>query len=95
MRTIMKDISDLLRKKPILKRDMYGDPVYPLGDSGFGASITFYRDEKGKEPCITLFHDSDGFHPLGSVVLNGGAMGVNNQFRGRIADVLEALECSL
>ena len=45
-------------------KDMYGHPIYPLGETGFGVSVTFSSegpDHEAKYPYFTIFHESDGF----------------------------------
>lgn len=45
--------------------DMYGNEIYPLGETGYGISLCFWRPgddlSAPKRPEFTLFHRSDGF----------------------------------
>ena len=74
--------------------DMYGHPIYYIGESGFGVSITFMGYES-ETPYITLFHESDNFRQcLGSIDFHGGSMEISNVFENRVLQVLKVLKCS-
>lgn len=74
-------------------KDMYGHPIYPLGDTGYGVSISFYtQGDSPPAPDFTFFHNSDGFRQaLFSLQIDPGETPqVSNIFRDRM-DAVEAL----
>jgi hypothetical protein len=85
-----------------VKNDMYGHPIWLLGDTGYGVSVSVYTQGDGPPtPDFTLFHHSDGFRQaLFSVTARGmfserRGPEVHNVFEHRVAGVLAvAEECS-
>jgi hypothetical protein len=78
------------------EHDMYGRPIWSLGDTGYGVSVSVYTQGDGPPtPDFTLFHRSDGFRQaLFSVTARGmfpDSRGpeVHNVFEDRVAEVLE------
>lgn len=73
--------------------DMYGHTIYPLGDTGYGVSVSFYTQGGGPPaPDLTFFHSSDGFRQaLFSVAARGfgteTAPAVHNIFHDRVDEV--------
>lgn len=70
--------------------DMYGHPIYPLGETGFGVSITFFSEGPEfppKYPWFSIFHESDDFQQsLFSAELNLNGPHICNAFEDRIAE---------
>ena len=70
--------------------DMYGNPIYPLGETGFGVSISFFTtspDHQTNQPYFTIFHVSDGFQQsLFSAQLDLDRPRISNTFERRIAE---------
>ncbi len=78
-------------------RDMYGNPITPLGETGYGVSIAFAGNGNGPAvyPFITVFHISDGFRQsLYSVAMSEAlTFYVCNVYGERVTEVIaEALE---
>lgn len=73
-----------------MMRDMYGHEIYPLGETGFGVSISFSSEgpeTPPKYPHFTIFHESDNFRQcLFSVSLKPDRPYVSNTFEDRIAE---------
>jgi hypothetical protein len=75
------------------RTDMYGHAIWPLGETGYGVSVTFCgRPGEPLVPEFTFFHASDGFQQsLFSVTMmqlfdKKGPL-ICNVFRERVADV--------
>ena len=69
--------------------DMYGQPIYPLGETGFGVSIIFYNspDPPIRSPEFTIFHQSDNYQQsLFSASMNLNGPHISNPFQDRIAE---------
>lgn len=75
----------------IRSEDMYGNRIWPLGETGFGVSVSWYGPGSGGGPLtawFTFFHHSDGFRQsLFSVDAKGRPA---NVFYDRIAEVAKA-----
>lgn len=81
--------------------DMYGHQIWPLGETGFGVSVAYYRtnEDDTLRPDFTFFHVSDGFRQslfnIHGTLDKGGRPMVSNIFHDRVAEVrqhaLEAL----
>ncbi len=73
-----------------IAHDMYGHPIYPLGETGFGVCITFYTegsDGPAKYPHFTIFHVSDNYQQcLFSADLGMEGPQISNIFCKRIAE---------
>ncbi len=86
---------------PLPERDMYGHEIWPLGETGWGVSVSFHRKPQSESPTklhpnFTLFHHSDP-NPqqcLVTLALHGteGRPQVSNVFDKRIVEVEEATE---
>lgn len=74
--------------------DMYGHTIHPLGDTGYGVSLTFgYKKPDGpRTPNFVFFHNSDGFRQaLFTLQIDKGETPqVCNIFRDRM-DAVEAI----
>lgn len=76
-----------------MKNDMYGHAIWPLGETGYGVSVSFYREGNGPlRPDFTFFHVSDGFRQALFSVAAWGITGenrpqVHNVFDDRMAEV--------
>ena len=83
------------------KHDMYGHEIWPLGETGWGMSVSFHKEPQSElptklHPNFTLFHYSDP-NPqqcLLTLTLHGieGRPQVQNIFDGRIEEVETATE---
>ncbi len=71
-------------------KDMYGHEIYPLGETGFGVSITFYSegpDHEARSPDFTIFHESDNYRQaLFSVTMDLNGPHTSHPFRDRITE---------
>ncbi|KKN78147.1 hypothetical protein LCGC14_0353740 [marine sediment metagenome] len=72
-------------------RDMYGHPIHPLGETGFGVSVTFHTfwpDPNGiKCPYFSIFHETDDFRQsLFSAEMNLNGPRTCNVFWDRITE---------
>ena len=69
--------------------DMYGQPIYPLGETGFGVSIDFSSrgpDHQVRFPSFNIFHESDDYRQsLFSASLDLDRPRICNVFQDRIA----------
>lgn len=76
--------------KELAEKDMYGDAIIPIGDSGYGVSVAFFvRPDDTKHPYFSIFHESDGFRQsLTSVTIDENGGWISNVFRDRTAEVL-------
>lgn len=84
--------------KELAERDMYGHPIIPIGDSGYGVSVSFFsrpsigdkQDDAQEFPDFTIFHDSDGFQQsLFSMAVYKEGQVIHNTFEDRVAEALE------
>lgn len=82
------------------ERDMYGHKIWPLGETGWGVSVSFYSKPHSESPTklhpdFTLFHHSDPNpqQSLFSVSRAGGErFQVHNVFDDRITEVEKAIQ---
>ena len=80
--------------------DMYGNQIYPLGETGYGVSMSFWKPGMDNvapwRPEFTFFHRSDGFRQcLFSARIEdpqnhqwGWSAGIINEFADRIAEIM-------
>lgn len=73
--------------------DMYGNSIYPLGETGYGVSLCFHGKGDGSGnwlPDFTVFHFSDGFRQcLLSVALDDPDRAIlHDIFTDRIAELI-------
>ncbi len=72
--------------------DMYGQPIYPLGETGFGISIIL-GTEGGIKPKpyigVSVFHASDEFHQSLFSCSIGKDVHIENVFHERLAELFK------
>ena len=70
--------------------DMYGQPIYPLGETGFGIAVWFPgppHDQQTRHPYFTIFHQSDNYkQSLFSVLMQSEGPQIHNPFPDRIVE---------
>lgn len=87
-------MAETIDDTPIRGADMYGNRIHPIGETGYGASISFYGNYgEPLMPMLTLFHISDGFRqslfsftPLGDFK-GGDRPSLSNIFYDRVSEV--------
>ena len=70
--------------------DMYGQPIYPLGETGFGVSISWHSERSDRPaiyPFFTIFHQSDDYRQsLFSATMDLKGPHISNSFPDRITE---------
>ena len=73
-----------------IARDSYGNPIYPIGETGFGIcfiAMGFDPDTGVGFPYFTIFHQGDNYRQaLFSIDMNLNGPHISNPFHDRIAD---------
>lgn len=76
----------------IRENDMYGHRIWPLGETGYGVSVSYYHIGKScPSPLFTFFHVSDEFRQtlFGIQIDRGKKPTLCNIFEDRVVEVQE------
>lgn len=83
----------MIEAPELRSQDMYGNRIWPLGETGFGVSVTWYSRPSDRDPRLrpsfTFFHASDGFRQAIWSLQGDDDPGLVNLFQDRWAEVVQ------